>query len=398
MSHININDIPIGTIITSDDFNILEVNDTILNILEYTASEISSTSFQLLCNSDSEYQNLYKQLKNKKKLNRFDIKLIQNGGKIIDCTLSAKTIDGQPVRYIFSVEYSTKKNDAGIIQINTEKASNESEEKFKVSFQNYPDPVYISTIPNGKFIDVNNSFEKISGYTCDEVIGKTSEQLNFYLKPEDRTKLFDELNKSKRLVKYEISFRTKSGKILETLVSSEFIKIKGQLCLLSVISDVTGKKQAEFIKDITYNISNAVVSTSNLKDFLKKIRFELGRKINISNFYIALYDKKTDTLSTPYLVDEKDSFTSWPAKKTLTGYVVKKQKPLFITKPEILELVNAKEINLVGTVSEIWIGIPLSIEGKTVGAMVVQDYNNPHAFSTEDFEILKFVSHQISIS
>ena len=398
MSQIIINDIPVGTIITSVDLNISEANDTILSILEYNLNEINSVSFHRLCPDNKEIQNLQKQLKNNKKLTNFGIKLIQKNGKIIDCNLSAKTIEKQPVSYIFSIEYSSEKKNAGIKQINAEKASNESEEKFRISFQNYPDPVYISTIPDGKIIDTNNAFEKISGYTFYEVEGKTSEQLNFFLTPDDRIKLFDELNKSKRLVKYEISARTKLAKILDTLVSAEFIKIKGQLCLLSVINDVTEKKQSEFIKDITYNITNAVVSTSNPGDFFKKIRFELGRKINISNFYIALYDKKTDSLSTPYMEDEKESFTSWPANKTLTGYVIKKQKPLFITKPEILELINAEEINLVDTVSEIWIGIPLSVEGKTAGAMVVQDYYNPNAFSREDFEILKFVSQQISIS
>ena len=128
------------------------------------------------------------------------------------------------------------------------------------------------------------------------------------------------------------------------------------------------------------------------------IQEELGTIINTTNFYIALYNSKTDTLSLPFFEDEKDGFTSFPAGKTLSNYVIKTQKPLLATKEKIEFLEQSGEIESFGTNSEIWLGVPLKIEGKVTGILAVQNYTDKNAFDESDMELLEFVSDQISIS
>jgi signal transduction histidine kinase len=103
-------------------------------------------------------------------------------------------------------------------------------------------------------------------------------------------------------------------------------------------------------------------------------------------------------LSAPYFEDEKDNIDSWPLEKSLTGYVIKQNRPLLLTKQHISELEKKGEIVAIGTICEVWLGVPLHIEGKVIGAFVVQSYDNPLAYNEKDLEMLGFISHQISIS
>ncbi len=121
----------------------------------------------------------------------------------------------------------------------------ESEEKFKKAFFNNPSPLYLTSIPEGRFIDVNPLFEKISGYSRKEVIGKTAIDLDFYINEQDRTKLFEELKNKGRLDKYELPFKVKNGKIIACLINSELIDMHGEKCLLSIVTDITEQKRVD---------------------------------------------------------------------------------------------------------------------------------------------------------
>ncbi len=130
-------------------------------------------------------------------------------------------------------------------QKQAEEALKSSEERLSKVFLNNPIPIYITSIPEGVFIDVNPMVEKISGYTKDEMIGKTSMDLDFYEKPEDRDKLMYRLQKDGKLYDYDITFRVKSGESRFCRVFSEIIEIQGKPYLLSMIHDNTDRKMIE---------------------------------------------------------------------------------------------------------------------------------------------------------
>ncbi|MCK5170780.1 MAG: response regulator, partial [Bacteroidales bacterium] len=162
--------------------------------------------------------------------------------------------------------------------------------------------------------------------------------------------------------------------------------------------DITERKRAEQIQKVLYNISNAVITTDNLEKLIGLIQKELGTVIDTTNFYVALYDHKNDTLSVPFFADEKNEFTTFPAGKTLTYYIIKTQEPLFATKEILKKLEKSGDIESFGTDSEIWLGVPLKIEGEVTGVLAVQSYSDENAFNESDMKMLEFVSDHISIS
>lgn len=114
-----------------------------------------------------------------------------------------------------------------------------SEERFAKAFRANPQPMSLTAVATGRYIDVNGSFLAMSGYTRDEVIGRTSLELRVWETPEARAEFIRELNKRGSLVNYETKFRAKNGSFRVLLSSAEELEISGEECLLVASSDVT---------------------------------------------------------------------------------------------------------------------------------------------------------------
>ncbi len=163
-------------------------------------------------------------------------------------------------------------------------------------------------------------------------------------------------------------------------------------------ADISDRKKAEVKQNTLYNISNALITIDNLHELFNKIRDYLGNILDTSNFFIALFDEKTDMISLPYNVDIKDVHETFPAAKTITNYVIKTGKPLFANRQHLDELTKQGKIKSIGTPSLGWLGVPLKIENKVIGVIAVQSYDNPDLYSKDDLEILTFVSEEIALA
>jgi signal transduction histidine kinase len=117
------------------------------------------------------------------------------------------------------------------------------------------------------------------------------------------------------------------------------------------------------------------------------------------NFYIALYNKETNFITFPYFIDKyEEEAPPQPFGKGLTEYVLKTGKPFLVDKKKDDELVAKGEAEIVGTQSAIWLGVPLKIQGNTIGVMAVQDYEEKSTYTEKEKEILEAISYPISMA
>jgi PAS domain S-box-containing protein len=125
-----------------------------------------------------------------------------------------------------------------------------TEELFRKVFESSPDSILISTIKDGIITDVNPGFCKLSGYSREEVIGKSGINLNFWVDINERKKIVDLLQKTGICDSVEIKLRRKDGKIRNTLYSAVIMDIDGSSHILSITKDITEIKeiQEELIK------------------------------------------------------------------------------------------------------------------------------------------------------
>ncbi len=126
-----------------------------------------------------------------------------------------------------------------------ENALRESEEKFSKAFRSSPDMIAITTVKEGRFVEVNDSFTNTTGYTREEVTGRNSDEINIWAKAEDRARMVQILKEQGRVYQEEFQFRTKSGEVRLWLFSAEQINIGNEPCLISMTIDITERKQAE---------------------------------------------------------------------------------------------------------------------------------------------------------
>jgi PAS domain S-box-containing protein len=158
------------------------------------------------------------------------------------------------------------------------------------------------------------------------------------------------------------------------------------------------RKQAENLQGVLYEIANAVHTAEDLGQLFRVMQRQLGTVLSTENFFIALYDKETDTLTLPYTVDEHDRYKTFPAGKSLTAYVIRSNTPLLATREQVDRMVGAGIVEMIGTPSKVWLGAPLRAGEDVIGALVVQSYTDEQRFGERDLEMLTFVSGQIGLA
>lgn len=130
------------------------------------------------------------------------------------------------------------------LQVDMLNALRASEEKFRLAFDTSPDSVSIIRLADGVFVSVNKGFEQISGYTREEVIGKTTQELNAWKSTDDQQKVLNELREGREVRNYEAPFLSQKGEVYG-LISAAIINLNGEPHVLNIIHDITERKQAE---------------------------------------------------------------------------------------------------------------------------------------------------------
>ncbi|MEN6328498.1 MAG: PocR ligand-binding domain-containing protein [Syntrophomonas sp.] len=120
-----------------------------------------------------------------------------------------------------------------------------SEEKFSKLYKHNPDLISISTINEGRFVEINDAFIETSGYKRDEVIGHTTQDLDIWVVPEERYLIIKQVKKHGSIRNIETRFRMKSGEIRIFDISVEIIEINSEEHLIVTTRDITERKLME---------------------------------------------------------------------------------------------------------------------------------------------------------
>jgi PAS domain S-box-containing protein len=170
--------------------------------------------------------------------------------------------------------------------------------------------------------------------------------------------------------------------------------------VITVVRDVSERAKAEDVQSVLFQISQAVSDTADLQELIGVVHRELGRLVDTTNFYVALYDEETELYTFPYHVDKYDSdeIGAVPLRKSLTDYVRRTGEALMVDPQEHAALIQQGEVELIGAQSTIWLGVPLKAGGKIIGVVVVQCYDEAQLYTAEDRELLAFVSESIGVA
>jgi diguanylate cyclase (GGDEF)-like protein/PAS domain S-box-containing protein len=279
---------------------------------------------------------------------------------------------------------------------------NLSETRYKTLVENIPIGVYRCE-PDypGRILMANPAFLSMFGITTSIEMHPIN-MADFYFDVKDQARFSKKLIGQGKIIAEEWLFRKNDGTPIWGKVTAQ-IGQEGQektSYFDCTIEDITSRRKAQKLQEALYQIAQAINTTQTLDELIHQIHKVVKSLMNAPNFFLALYDGETKTISFPYFIDEVDHDSS-PINlgKGLTSLIIESGESLLVTPEEYKRMIFDGIINPVGATPIDWLGVPLkNRENKVIGALVVQSYSERSRYNEDDRNVLTFVSSQVAIA
>ncbi len=163
--------------------------------------------------------------------------------------------------------------------------------------------------------------------------------------------------------------------------------------------DVTDLHRMEAERQVISEIVHALNETANLDELLRGIHRALKKVLYAENCFVALHDPEGDAFTFPFFADQVD-VAPVPQKvgHSCTAFVFRRGSPMLISQNEFDRLAAEGKVELVGSPSPSWLGVPLKTPTATIGVLVVQHYHIENAYDIRDLEFLSSVGGHIALA
>ena len=375
----------------------VSVNDGFTKILGYTENDAigrSSLEMNIWVNPEDR-ENLVKELESGGNVKDYEADFLSKTGNIVPGLLSASLIDLDGVPHILTV----------VRDITVSKKAEEAlaKEQFLINslMNNLSDHVYFKDL-NSKFIRTNKSHAISFGLSDHKhVIGKSD--FDFFTEQAANQAFEDEqaiIKTGQSILKEEKLTRKDCSDVWFSAMKMPLRDNDGKIIgTFGISRDITGRKRSELENYALFEIIQGITSTDKLDELLKLIHNSLGKVVYADNCFVALKDQTSGLFSFPYFVDKVDT-TPIPTSmgKSCSDYVFRTVKPLLLNQKKFDRLVEQGEVELIGSNSPSWIGIPLQTPSKVIGVLVLQHYEKENVYSENDLKFLVSIGNQIAIA
>ena len=301
-----------------------------------------------------------------------------------------------------------------------EAALKNSEEKFSKAFSSSPDFITISTLEEGRFIDVNESFLRCSGYSRDEVIGRTTADLGIWAQPGERARIRQILQEQGSIHSLEFEFCKKSGEIVVGLLSAEIVNLEGQSYLLAVTTDITQRKQAEEVlrlseakyrelaqqEELQNRLAKAIRNSLDLDRILETAVHEIRNLLEIDRCHFMWFH----FLPEPYWETVKESKLA-----TLPSHLGRYPLGNFVSDPKAflaeLSLMNIRLSHDTRTLEDpieqhfltamgiaAFLSIPIKVGADSIGVLYCAHCSSIRIWVKREVELVQAVADQVAIA
>jgi two-component system cell cycle sensor histidine kinase/response regulator CckA len=283
-----------------------------------------------------------------------------------------------------------------------EQAQREAEERFRSLFENATEGIFQSTT-DGQYLSVNPALARMCGFASPSEMISRVEDLGreVYADPNVRTVFKHLIEKYGSVKDFEYEVRRRDGAKIWISENAHVVRNPdGEiLSYEGTIEDITARKRAELERQVTFEIIHAVNVTDNLDDLLRLIHIALKKVLYAENCFIALYEPTTGMFHFPFFVDQFDQAPP-PQRvgKSCTAHVYRTGQAMLIPQRTFDLLAEEGKVELVGTPSPSWLGVPLRTPAATIGVLVVQHYEDENAYTERDQEFLGSVGGQIALA
>lgn len=295
----------IGMIHTAFDGRILRCNHRYAEILGYSIDELLTKYVQDLTFSEDVPARLamFERMNSgEADAQRLELRIVRKDGATVWVrTTFSKQRDrhGMPLHFIGFVEdISEQKAAKERLTVVTE-AMWASEDRYRTAFQTSLDAISITRARDGLYLDVNSAFMDVTGYTREEVVGRTALELNIWVNLEDRSHFRRTMRMNAACHNLEAQFRKKDGSVIWGLLSTATMEVDGEPCHLAVIRDISEVKAAEeriVAATLALKVSEERYRTAFQTSFdaISISRLCDGTMIDVNEAYLKIYGLKRE--------------------------------------------------------------------------------------------------------
>ena len=256
------------------------------------------------------------------------------------------------------------------------------------------------TSPDGRVLMANPSLLRMLGYASPAEL--SSRDLSQEFEPDYvRSEFRQTLERDGEVVGLESLWRRKDGSSFYARENARAVRDESGAVLYfeGTVEDVTSRRRVEEECRALLEIVQGLNATYDLDELFSLIHRAVGRVLYAENFLIALYNPETGFLHFEFFVDKYDPPPPpRPLGKGLTGYVLNNDLPLLLSREEQQRMVEKELVEVVGTFSASWLGVPLRTPNGAIGVLVVQHYEETHAYAEGDVEFLTSVAGQVAVA
>ncbi len=263
----------------------IEVNEAFLRTLGYTRDEIVGRridELNLWVDPDVRMQGLAGMREGQPVRNMEARFRTKSGGEIVAiANADLVEVDGQTCVLTALMDITAR--------VRAEQALRESEERFAQAFNANPLPMTVTSLPDGRHLAVNDAAVRHSGYTRDEMVGRTTVELGMWVDPQAREQLMAAVRTDGGARDFEMVFRTKSGAVRHLLVSLEIITYGGSPAVLTVALDITERKHFEAMQEARRAEAETLARAKD--EFLAMLGHELRNPLATITNALAVMDR-----------------------------------------------------------------------------------------------------------
>ncbi len=285
-----------------------------------------------------------------------------------------------------------------------EEALKESEARYRTQVQNAPEAIVVFDVDARRFVEANDNALKLWDLSHEAILQTDPVALSPPVQPDGRSSADAIAANIGRTLSgeapaFEWIHRDAAGRDIPCEVRLVRLPSASRRLIRGSVTDITARKRAENLQAALYRIAATTSSAEDIDEFYAAIHAIVGELMYAKNFYVALYDPRADVISFPYCVDEVDgSLAPMRPGKGLTAHVLRTGEPLLSLNDDFVEMLERGEVELVGSMSVAWLGVPLKRGEKTFGVLVVQSYDPRFTFGQAEKEVLMFVSQHIAVA
>ncbi len=278
---------PVGFFQSTPEGRYLTVNPALARMLGYASSDEMVSSITDIAHQihvdPARRQEFMRLMAERDEVLEFVNQNYHKDGHRLHTLNNARTVRDQAGQILYYEGFMTDVT----ARTEAESALRESEERFRLAFDTSPDAININRLADGLYVDINQGFTALTGFTRQDTLGRTSSDINLWYYPADRQRLVQILRTTGYCDNLEAQFRRKDGTLTTALMSARIITLQGVPHVLSITRDISNRKRMERALRENLDYLQAVLDSTNDALFVEDA--DTGQIIDANRHMCELY-------------------------------------------------------------------------------------------------------------